>query len=202
MKITSRVAAVAAGALIGVAAVAGAAGAATVPPKGSNATFFADGGGTASLQNTSIGKVIQLFSPNGGYGGFDAHALDGAKVGDIKALSYDYRVTTPNWNSLGGGSPRLEVDFSDGGSIALNPVTVLSSSWVHMDAMKGFVDTNGGAGGYGYQVPWKTAVADHPGATVVGAAVINDSGWLAPLTVQIGNLTLNSTVYTHTGTGL
>jgi hypothetical protein len=203
MKIVYRVAAVAAGALVGVAALAGAASASPSSSNGSKSAFFTGGNGTASWENTNgSGQAIQLSSPDGNsYAGFVGHGIDGVKLGDITALSYDFRVTTQNWNSPGGGSPRLVVDLSDGGSIDLNPVTVLSSgtTWVHMDALSGAVDTNGGAG-YGYQVTWNVAVADHPGATVRDAFVVNDSGWERPLTVQIANLTLDSSLYSHPAT--
>ena len=48
----------------------------------------------------------------------------------------------------------------------------------------------------------KSVTPGHPaplGATVTDAFVVNDSGYLGSLTVQIANLTLNSTVYTHPG---
>jgi hypothetical protein len=69
-----------------------------------------------------------------------------------------------------------------------------------MDAVNGSVDLMGGPAGYHYQVPWNVAVADNPGATVTDAFVVNDSGWEGALTVQIANLTLNSTAYTHPAT--
>jgi hypothetical protein len=200
MKIIYRAAVAAAGALVGVAALAGVASATPNSSKADKAAFFTGGKGTAGWKNTRhSGYVIHLSSPDGNsYAGFESHAIDGVPVGDITALSYDFRVTSPNWTSGGGGSPRLVVDLSDGGNIDLDPVTTLTpKTWVHMDGVHGAVDTNGGAGGYGYQVPWSAAVADHPGATVTDAYVVNDSGWIAPLTVQIANLTLNSTVVTH-----
>jgi hypothetical protein len=205
MKITSRVAALAAGAVVGVAALAGAAGAAPSPSSnGSKAAFFAGGTGTASWQDTSdSGQVIQLSSPDGNsYGGFQGHGIDGVKISAIKALSYDFRVVTPGWNASGGGSPRLVVDLSDGWNLDLNPVTTLSAGtgWNHMDALTGSVDEmNPTTNGYHYQTPWNVAVIEHQGATVQDAYVVNDSGWEAPLTVQIHNLTLNSTVYNHPG---
>jgi hypothetical protein len=143
MKVIYRIAAVAAGTALGVAALAGAASAAPTASNGSKSAFFTDGNGAASWvnNNNSVGQsnVIQLSSPNGtSYGGFVGHGIDGVAIGNITALSYDFQVTTPKWTSGGGGSPRLVVDLSDGGSLALNPVAPLvSGTWVHMDALKG-----------------------------------------------------------------
>jgi hypothetical protein len=202
MKMMYRVAAVAAGAVVGVAALAGAAGAASHGPNGSKAAFFVGGNGTASWQSTGTSQVIQLSSPDGNsWGGFVGHGIDGVKINNIRALSYDFRVTTPNWNSVGGGSPRLVVELNDGWSLDLNPVTTLSTgtTWNHMDALTGSVDEYGPANQYEYQTPWSQAVTEHTGVTVKDAFVVNDSGWLNPLTVQISNLTLNNTVYNHPG---
>jgi hypothetical protein len=126
------------------------------------------------------------------------HALDGLPISSITALNYDFQVTTPGWNIGGGGSPRLVVEFSDGGSVALNPVgTLTTGAWIHMDAINGAVDNNGGACGFLYQASWSTAAGCHSGATVLDAFIVNDSGWLGSFTVQVDNLTLNSTVYSR-----
>ena len=178
------------------------------PPNGSKAAFFAGGNGTAawvsgtdSLVPTDTGgKVIQLSSPDGNsWGGFQGHGIDGVAVADVTALSYDFQVTT-NWTGGGGGSPRLIVDFSDDGSVALNPVTSLTlGEWVHMDAISGAVDNSGGTCGYLYQATWSAAAACHAGASVVDAYIVIDSGWIAPMTVQVDNMTLNTTVYSGPG---
>lgn len=184
---------------------------------GQKAAFFTGGtgragwvSGTDPLAASPTGQVIQLSSPavGGGYGGFVPHALDGLELSDVTALSYDFQVTTPGWTGGGGGSPRLVVELDNGGNLQLYPATPLTSgTWGHLDAMTGAVDTNGvGSCGYRYQASWATIQACDAGAKVTGAFLVNDSGWLAStnrlpdFTVQIGNLTLNSTVYDHPAT--
>lgn len=191
----------------------GAAGAGAKGAGGNNgqkAAFFTGGSGTGGWVNgndplapgDTDGKVMALSSPNGSsWGGFVANALNGEPITSISALSYDFQVTSPDWSGGGGGSPRLVVDFSDGGSIDLNAVTPLTpGQWVHMDAMSGAVDNNGGTCGYGYQVSWSTALSCHSGASVNDAFVVVDSGWIAPMNVQVDNLTLNDTTYSSPGT--
>lgn len=189
-----------AGVMLGVAGLTGAADAKpTKPPKSDKGTFFTGGNGTARWVKSTDGKVMQLSSPDGSsWAGFQGNAIDGVAIEDITALSYDFQVTSPGWTGGGGGSPRLVVEFSDGGDIALNPVTSLTTgTWVHMDAISGAVDNRGGSGaGCGsYQIAWSDVVTCHAGASVLDAFVVNDAGWIAPLTVQVDNLTLNATVY-------
>jgi hypothetical protein len=211
MKFTFRMGAVVISVLLAVVSLTATAGATPAhPPMGNKAAFFTGGSGTAgwvngndSLVSSDIeGKVMQLSSPDGSsYGGFVGHAIDGLAIESITALSYDYQVTTPSWTGAGGGSPRLVVEFSDGGNVALNPVTALSTgTWVHMDAMTGFVDNGGGTCGYRYQATWENAAACHTGAKVSDAFLVNDSGWLAGMTVQVDNLTLNTTKYSKPAT--
>jgi hypothetical protein len=186
---------------------------------GNKAAFFTNGTGTGGwvhgndpLVPHDNGQVIQLSSPaflltdsTFNYAGFVGHGIDGLPIADITALSYDFQVTTPGWTIGGNGSPRLVVELSDGGNVQLLPVTTLTTgTWVHMDAMTGAVDNVGGSGiGCGsYQITWPNAVTCHAGTTVLDAFLVNDSGWAASsgLTVQIDNLTLNDTVYSHPGT--
>jgi hypothetical protein len=197
-------------AALGVAVMAPSASAVAPNSNGQKAAFFTGGTGRAGWVNgndgaapgDTDGKVMSLTSPDGSsYGGFAAHAIDGVDVSDITALSYDFDVTSPDWSGGGGGSPRLVVEFSDGGNVALNPVTSLTSgTWVHMDAMTGAVDNEGGSCGFQYQISWSDAAACHAGESVTDAFVVVDSGWVAPMSVQVDNLTLNNTVYTSPGT--
>jgi hypothetical protein len=198
---------VASAAALAVAAPASATAPAGHGPKPHNGTFFSGGNGTAGwvtgndgyATGDRDGKVVQLSSPDGtSWAGFQGHALDGLALSAVSALSYDFAVTSP-WSGGGIGSPRLVVELTDGGNLALNPVDVLTTgTWVHMDATSGAVDGNGGCG-YQYQASWTDALACHPGASVVDAFVVVDSGYVAPMTVQVDNVTMNSTVYTKPG---
>ena len=181
---------------------------------GQKAAFFTGGSGTAGwvegvdpLAPGSPAQVVQLSSPDGlSYGGFAMNAIDGLPVSAITALSYDFQVTTPGWSTGGVGSPRLVVEFQNSsgtydGLVNLNPVTTLAPGvWQNMNAMTGAVDVMGGTCGYAYQASWSTASACFTGDTVMAAFVVNDSGWLSPLTVQVDNIDLNGTIYSHPAT--
>lgn len=170
---------------------------------GSGTAAWVAGTDTAAPADTD-GKVLQLSSPDGSsYAGVNLDALDGLSLGSVTALSYDYR--SPDYAGLGGGSPRLVVGLDDGGTLDLNPVTDLSTGWTTMDAIGGAVDNQGGSlDGQPcgtYQLSWTDAVACHPDATITGVWIVNDPGWLVPggLTVDVDNITLNSTVYSAPG---
>jgi hypothetical protein len=57
--------------------------------------------------------------------------------------------------------------------------------------MTGAVDNMGGTGTTcgSYQISWSSAVTCHAGSTVLDAFVVDDSGWLDPLTVRVDNVT-------------
>lgn len=115
------------------------------------------------------------------------------------APSFDYYSTVAG---ASGGSPRLHMDFSDGGSIELRPLTLVADMWIREGpggagtptSDPGFAtnwDSNGGTMGgscpavFAYGVTYAVAVACHPGATVTDAFVVTDSAcipqWLHPL---------------------
>jgi hypothetical protein len=115
----------------------------------------------------------------------------------ITALSFDYN---PDATGNSGGSPRLVVSFSDGGTAELRPLTLTAGAWVTLDGMTGTNwDNNGGSCGFVYGTTWSAVVACHAGATINGMWVVNDSGWMFPTTglnVLVDNITINSDVIT------
>jgi hypothetical protein len=154
------------------------------------------------------GVVLDLNSPhtcsasNGytdcSYAGMTLPGLTGSSLSGVSALSYDFAVQTPGWSSGDGGSPRLVLLLSDNGNVQLyDPATVTTGTWVHLDAISGAVDNVNGTGEScgTYQLSWSTAVSCHPGATVVDAFVVNDSGWAATsgFDVWVDNMTVNAT---------
>jgi hypothetical protein len=173
------------------------------PPHGQKAAFFTGGSGTAGWVNgndplvpsDTDGKVIQLTSPDSSsYGGFVAHALDGVRFSSISTISYDY-VTNQSGSS--GGSPRLNIDLSDGVQVQLGPPSVTANTWgsendSSADWNWGNTDPSVANGSTLAQEQ-----AAHPDATVEDAFLVDDSGWVAaPFDVQIDNMNLNGTIYT------
>jgi hypothetical protein len=118
----------------------------------------------------------------------------------ITALSFDF---TSNVTGNSGGSPRMDVSWSDGGSSSLRPLTLdASAGYQTIDGMTGSNwDNNYGGCGYRYATTWSAVVACHPGATITGIDVVNDSGWLYPAgeTITLDNITVNNTVATGPG---
>jgi hypothetical protein len=177
------------------------------PPNGQKAAFFMGGNGTAGWVNgndplvpsDTDGKVIQLTSPDGSsYGGFVAHAIDGVLFSSISNISYDY-VTNQSGGS--GGSPRLCIDLSDGVQVQLGPANVTADTW--SSETNSSHDWNWGNSDPDVSDGSTLAQeqAAHPGATVMDAFLIDDSGWIAaPFNVQIDNMNLNGTVYTAPAT--
>jgi hypothetical protein len=118
---------------------------------------------------------IKLTVPNDptGYAGAQLHGVEGPPPANPP--SFDYLSTVAG---ASGGSPRLHMSFSDGGSIELRPLILAAGAWVHEDGAAPDWDNNGGACGFRYEVPYAVAVACHPAATVTSVYVVTDSAWL------------------------
>ena len=97
----------------------------------------------------------------------------------------------------------MVVQFSDGGDAELRPLTWTANSWTHLDGMIGNNwDNNGGSGGFVYGTSWSQILVYHPGATITGIFVVNDSGWLYPSTgeqVTLDNIRVNTLIATGPG---
>lgn len=82
----------------------------------------------------------------------------------------------------GGGSPRLVVEFSDGGRGELRPINWVAGAWETVDGLAPSAnvgwDNNGGPCGYRYNVSWTEIMGCHAGETVTAIYLVNDSGWL------------------------
>jgi hypothetical protein len=120
------------------------------------------------------------------YAGVRLHGVEGPAPAN--APSFDYYSTVAGSS---GGSPRLHMDFSDGGSIELRPVTLVQNTWIREGpASTGSPtsdptfainwDNNGGTCGFLYGTTYAIAVACHSSATVTGVIVVTDSAWLYP----------------------
>ncbi len=118
----------------------------------------------------------------------------------ITALSFDFN---PNQTGASGGSPRMVVEFSDGGNGQLRPLNWTANTWSTVDGMVGNNwDNSGGVCGFQYGTTWSVILACHPNTTITSIFVVNDSGWLYPATgeqVILDNVTVNNLVATGPG---
>jgi hypothetical protein len=114
---------------------------------------------------------------NCSYAGVQLHSVAGPPPATSPA--FDFYATVAG---ASGGSPRLHMDFSDGGSMELRPLAWVANTWTHEGdgATASDWDNNGGTCGFRYEVPYAVAVACHSTATVTGVIVVTDSSWLYP----------------------
>ena len=162
-----------------------------------SASFFHGGAGQANwshdTSNDSDAFSIRLSVPdNASYAGIDLHHVAGQSA-PATAPSFDFMTTS---SGPSGGSPRLHINFSDGGSIDLRPLAWVADTWTHEDGNSTDWDNNGGTCGFLYEQSYATVVACHSGATVTSAYVVTDSGWLYPngYVNYIDNIQYNGTV--------
>jgi hypothetical protein len=101
---------------------------------------------------------------------------------DPNPPSFDFKVAA---SGASGGSVRLLLRFSDGGGGELRPVTLQSGQWTHVDGTAVDWDTFGGSCGGLLNVDYAQVLACHPGASLTGMELVNDSGWLHPGGLQI-----------------
>jgi hypothetical protein len=173
--------------LAALVSVVAASSALAAPSPRSTMTLFAGGGATAGWIKNS---TLQLNETPTGYAG--ARIDDVNPAFPLQAPSFDERSTMSM--SADGGSPRLVMELSDGGTIYLyNPETFLvpepATQW----------DSTGGTAGFLYGVDYATAKADHPNATVTAVFIVTDSGWLKggiSYTNLITNIQYGGVVYT------
>lgn len=124
------------------------------------------------------------------YAGADLQHVDGRPAPD-QAPSFDFRSTS---SGASGGSPRLHLNFSDGGGADLRPVTWEQDTWTAVDGKGASWDNNGGCG-YRYNATYAEVLACHPGEAVTSAYMVSDSGWAHPegYTTYIDNLQYGGT---------
>jgi hypothetical protein len=137
-------------------------------------------------------SVIDLSVSGTAGGGFDI-ASSARFTGFSRALpasspTYDFRVSE---SGPSGGSPRLTLRLSNGGG-ELRPRTVVAGQWTHLDGQSSW-DSYGGTCGYRTELSYAEVLACHPGETVFGLELWNDSGWLYQNGYQVfvDNVTYN-----------
>jgi hypothetical protein len=143
---------------------------------------------------------IKLAVPNDpfGYAGAQLHGVEAPPPANPPAFDYFSTVS-----GASGGSPRLHMVFSDGGSIELRPLFLVAGAWAHEDGATLDWDNNGGTCGFRYEVAYAVAVACHPGATVTAVYVVTDSAWLykTAYTHWIDSIRYGGNVVTRPGGG-
>ena len=144
-------------------------------------SFFQGGAGNANWSRDTSNDTdpfsMRLDVPDSAsYAGIDLHHVDGQPA-PATPPSFDFRSSTAGPS---GGSPRLHINFSDGGSIDLRPLFWTADTWTNENGSGTDWDNNGGTCGFLYEQTYSVVTACHAGATVTSAYVVTDSGWLYP----------------------
>jgi Ca2+-binding RTX toxin-like protein len=165
--------------------------------------FFSGGAGEAgwadeptpppgSFENRGIRLHVPTYDS---FAGVDLTGMEG-EAPPATAPSFDFYS---NQGGSSGGSPRLVVRFSDGGSADLRPLTRTADTWTTVDGSGTNWDNNGGTCGFQFGIDWDAVVACHAGATVTDVDVIVDTfdPLPLPLTVFVDNIQYDGeTIYT------
>src|SRR5215471_1250652 len=135
------------------------------PPDNTAWAPFANADWVNGVGNAGFGLVTSSQQTPGGnvtYGGIRLKTSDvPTDPNSISALSFDFKT---NQTGGSGGSPRMVVQFSDGGDAELRPLTWTDNSWAHLDGMVGNNwDNNGGSGGCVYGTSRSQILVYHPG---------------------------------------
>jgi hypothetical protein len=158
---------------------------------------FGNGKWTPHTGNDSQSGLVTSSDESGSFGGATISDFP-SDPGDVTALSFDYNASVSGGS---GGSPRLVVQFDDGDAV-LRPLTLTADQWGTVDGMSGNNwDSRSDTCGFSFAASWNDVVACHPGATITGMWVVNDSGWLytSGITVVFDNITVNDTVMSGPG---
>lgn len=143
---------------------------------------FGDGHWQAGTGNAGADKqnwgFVTTSNGSGTYGGLQLRSAPQhlSDYPDGSSFSFDYKS---NVDGSSGGSPRMVVQFSDGGSGQLGPTALDNSGYHHETGTNSDWNNTGGCG-YRYGTSWDEVKNCHPNATVTGISVVNDSGWAYP----------------------
>lgn len=137
-------------------------------------SFFAANGATAGWAANKSAIVLSepAFNLSTGPTAYAGATLKG--IGTTAPLATDppsFAVSSDT-SLPSGGSPRLVIEFSDGGNIdgyyrSMNDSNPADMLW----------DSQGGSSGYIYGKDYATALAAHTGQEVTSAFIVTDSGW-------------------------
>ncbi|HEX2178943.1 MAG TPA: calcium-binding protein [Actinomycetota bacterium] len=139
--------------------------------------FFSGSGGTAGFSDfgRTDNQSVELFIPDAdAFAGFELTGID--DTAPATAPSFWFYSTVSSTTS--GGSPRMVITFSDGGTMEFRPLSWQANTWTLVDGSQNLWDNNGGTCGFLFGVSYETALACHAGATVTSVHIVTDSGWV------------------------
>ncbi len=166
---------------LGVGITAGSAQAAqdrgNAPPKlsfysggqGANAHWQNDRNDSPNDDNTQDIEIRT--TATGGFAGVEVHHVYGTPTAEYPDSSFEVKSNAPAPNTPSLGSPRLVVQFSDGGRAELRPL-FLSPEWEEVTDPNW--DNNGGTCGFLYETTWETVQACHAGTFVTDVYIATD----------------------------
>lgn len=147
---------------------------------------------TNTASNDSDPFSVQIDVPEGtgapnffsSFGGIDLHHIPSAAPATPPAFDF-----MADKSAASGGSPRLVILFSDGGDMELRPLAWTAGTWTTENGASLDWDVHGPICPFLFETSYATGLACHAGASVTGAFVVSDSGWLsAPYTNWIDNI--------------
>jgi hypothetical protein len=130
-----------------------------------NVSFFAGADASAHWAPRQSAIVLSETTTAGAYAGAMLMHVGDAAPGDAPSFAQKDSV-----DQAGGGSPRLVLDFADGGTIygyRLNMSEDSQTSPLQWDSTSPFA----------YNAGYEGAKALHAGSTVVAVYLVTDSGW-------------------------
>ena len=153
---------------------------------------------TTATSNDADPFSVQIDVPEGtgspnffsSFGGVELHHVPAAAPATPPA--FDFRADK---SAASGGSPRLVIQFSDGGDMELRPLTWTAMTWTHEDGSSTDWDVHSPTCPFLFETTYVAGLACHAGASVTAVFIVSDSGWLsAPYTNWIDNIQYDGTV--------
>jgi len=195
---------------VGVAAAGNSCSSEKADPNTASISFFSSQNANANWTKTepppgdtdpwSVELTVGPANPTG-FAGACLRGFEGLPA-PPNAPSYDFKSSTIG-PSL--GSPRLVVEFSDGGNIQLRPLFWLDGVWIKEGLDIGPTmldwDNSGGSCGFLYEQHYQVVKACHTGFNITQVFVVSDSGAAYPngYTNWIDNIQFYGTCFTVPG---
>ncbi len=166
-------------------------------------SFFHGGNGSAhwtraaDATGDTDGFSMELDVPNpSSFAGIDLQHQVGTTA-PTTPPSFDFMSSV---SGPSGGSPRLVIQFNDGGNIQLRPLTWTANVWTHESGSGTDWDNNGGTCGFQYEKPYNVVTACHAGKTVTDAFIVSDEfAYPNGFTHFIDNISYNGSTISRSG---
>lgn len=147
---------------------------------------------TTAASNDSDPFSIQLDVPDGtgapdffsSFAGIQLHHV--SSTAPATPPAFDFMADKV---AASGGSPRLVMQFSDGGDMELRPLAWTAHTWTTEDGASTDWDIHSPTCPFVFETTYAAGLACHAGASVTSVFIVTDSGWLsAPYTNWIDNI--------------